>query len=380
MKYNIVSWNCGGGFRKKFRKLLSEYPDTDIFVVAECENPWFYDDEDFKHLFANGFRVGIKTKGLAVWAREGIVLKRLDWPDCSEYSFAPVLIDNRLTLVACWTHGRYVEELHDYLDDNLERISGDRPVLLIGDINSNTIFDREHGDRHHTALVARLAEVGLADCYHRKTGEAQGAESMATYYHRRKQAEPFHIDHAFANPSIVASFGIAAPDTHASWLEYSDHMPLRIVVDTDPKPQADEDSEQEETTELPPNQYYDEQGRLHIIRKGITPAQAQSEWEAKQKEQNKQRMYITVQGGPTFTGSYGVALVEFIKYLGWEVVRDMNFEANHGPLVAEGKKGKWWLEVAPGWQVNCNLNANSMRITAYSIAKAFGKTISVHWS
>ncbi len=378
MKCKIVSWNCGGGFRNKFRKLLEAYPDADVYVVSECEDPWYYDDEEYKHLFANGFRIGIKTKGLGVWVREGVTLKRLDWPNPTQADIVPVIVGGEITLIPAWTHSQdgYVEALHDYLDAFIHRF-GDKTVL-VGDLNSNANFDRKHGDRNHTALVARLAEIGLVDCYHHTSGESQGKETVPTYYHRRKPAEPFHIDHIFANPDLVADFEIAPTDTHTEWLEYSDHMPLQIVIDTEP--QVEEPEKEDEAKEMPSDRYYDENGVLHIIRTGVTMAQAQAEWEARQREKNKQRMFITVQGGPTFTGSYGVALVEFIKYLGWEAVRDMNFEANHGPLIAEGKKGKWWLEVAPGWQVNCNLNANSMRITAYTIAKAFGRTISVHWS
>ena len=133
MKYTIVSWNCNGGFRNKFLELLKTYPDADIFVIQECEDPYFYDVEEFKRLFNNGFRIGAKQKGLAVIARDGITLKRLDWPNNSEYSFAPVLINGEWNLVAVWTQSDYTEELHDFLDANIEKFGS--KTLMLGDFN-----------------------------------------------------------------------------------------------------------------------------------------------------------------------------------------------------------------------------------------------------
>ena len=53
----IVSWNCNGGFRKKYNELFDAYPGADLFMVQECENPDFYNSQEYKTLFLKGFHV-----------------------------------------------------------------------------------------------------------------------------------------------------------------------------------------------------------------------------------------------------------------------------------------------------------------------------------
>ena len=33
----IISWNCNGKFREKFKDIIEE--DADIYVIQECEDP-----------------------------------------------------------------------------------------------------------------------------------------------------------------------------------------------------------------------------------------------------------------------------------------------------------------------------------------------------
>ena len=62
----IVSRNCNGGFRKKYKELFGAYPDADLFMVQECENPDFYNSQEYKTLFLKGFHVGTPDYSMKV--------------------------------------------------------------------------------------------------------------------------------------------------------------------------------------------------------------------------------------------------------------------------------------------------------------------------
>ena len=104
--------------------------------------------------------------------------------------------------------------------------------MLIGDFNSNTIWDSEHPGRNHSLLVNKLHELGLQSVHHQSEGIAHGAESTKTYYHTKKLHFGHHIDYAFLR-SASASLEIGR---HEDWLSYSDHMPL--ILDLEPFPRA----------------------------------------------------------------------------------------------------------------------------------------------
>ena len=42
----IISWNCKGKFREKFKEIIKE--DADIYVICECENPACSESEEYK--------------------------------------------------------------------------------------------------------------------------------------------------------------------------------------------------------------------------------------------------------------------------------------------------------------------------------------------
>ena len=113
----IVSWNCNGGFRKKYNELFDAYPDADLFMVQECENPDFYNSQEYKTLFLKGFHVGTpdySMKGIGVFSTNGHRLRRTKCKyghQLHMLGYAFFEVDNLHKILAVWPHGKYVEDL-----------------------------------------------------------------------------------------------------------------------------------------------------------------------------------------------------------------------------------------------------------------------------
>lgn len=218
----IVSWNCGGGFRKKASEILELEPD--FLVIQEIT------EGDAQGVDARFMRwVGAPgLKGMAVfsfadhpWAIDDADLSDLWW-------FIPVRW-NGLSILAAWAcrmtnSRRYVRAMHEVLD----RYSGfldPTSSIVIGDLNSSTVFDKKHSRLSHTHLVERLGAAGLSSAYHHQSGELHGAESEPTFFLYRHEHRAYHLDYAFvSNPLLERSRVTLGPFVH--WSQFSDHVPL----------------------------------------------------------------------------------------------------------------------------------------------------------
>ncbi|MBR9884133.1 MAG: endonuclease/exonuclease/phosphatase family protein [Oceanospirillales bacterium] len=249
-RFRIVSWNCNGALRTKLDALDSL--QADLLVIQECEDPKrssaHYRDwaGDYQWTGDN------KNKGLGVFAKCAQPLERLGWYGsystptlfsdsaahhwCTEdlKLFLPVTLGD-LTLLAVWTKGTdkqafgYVGQLWKYLHIHHPELSQPR-TMLVGDLNSNTIWDQADRWWNHSDVVAALKNLGLESLYHTQQREPQGQESTPTFYMHRNLNKPYHIDYAFLSEDLQAQSRVDVGDP-VNWLQYSDHMPLLIDVE-----------------------------------------------------------------------------------------------------------------------------------------------------
>jgi hypothetical protein len=224
----IVTWNCCRGPYVKKSALLDPL-DFDIAVIQECAMPavesshclWFGDNP---------------RQGIAVVTRGSYQLRRLPIADNVPKYVVPVEVTGptNFTLLAVWSKGGqrhpYVEgvvhatELYGSLLD-----SGS--AVLAGDLNSNTVWDGTHPkDRNHTALVNRLAQLGLVSAYHAFYSEAHGHETRPTYYFHWKEQRPYHIDYCFVPNAWAQNLRSVEVASYEDWKQHSDHRPLLIDV------------------------------------------------------------------------------------------------------------------------------------------------------
>ena len=109
-------------------------------------------------------------------------------------------------------------------------IAGDATVM-VGDFNSNQIWDRPGRPYMHAEMVHLLDGHGLVSAYHDHYGEAQGAETRNTFYMYRKLERGFHIDHCFVPRAWMPYLKSVQVGDYADWRHLSDHCPMVIEFD-----------------------------------------------------------------------------------------------------------------------------------------------------
>lgn len=223
----IVSWNCNGRFRDKYKEIIKL--NADIYVIQECEDPKISLNLEYKKFACNYMWIGEnKNKGLGVFAKSNIVIDRLKWKSyCLKY-FLPLRINKKIKLLAVWACKPYVEEYYIYQNINYNKY--DLNTVIIGDFNSNKIWDRKHDMRSHSGFVNELKVKGLESVYHYVYKENQGEETNATFYLYRHFNRKYHIDHCFCEVSKIINYQVLED---INWLKISDHIPIILEIDID---------------------------------------------------------------------------------------------------------------------------------------------------
>lgn len=219
----IISWNCGGKFREKFAYMAEL--DADIYIIQECENPADYPSTPYSIFAINYLWTGERnSKGLGIFAKPHILLQPNNWEKYCLRNFLSVNVNRNFDLVAVWACRPYIEEYYIYQSINIANYT-DRTVIM-GDFNSNAIWDKKHDTRTHTAVVQQLQSIGLCSAYHHTYNELQGFESNHTFYLYRHSDKGYHIDHCFTNVNNIAGYHVF---DSLEWLAKSDHVPIMLT-------------------------------------------------------------------------------------------------------------------------------------------------------
>lgn len=220
----IISWNCSGKFREKF-KYIRKY-DADIYVIQECEDPEQVLNKEFDLFSSNYIWSGEnKNKGVGIFARDGILLTKNNWSSFCLREFLSVSVNNNFDLLAVWACKPYIEEYYIYQNINIGNYNN--KTVLIGDFNSNFIWDKAHQKRTHGNVVRELNDIGIVSVYHFVTNERQGEETQKTFYLYRHLDKGYHIDHCFTDKRNVKNYCVLY---EKECLDYSDHMPICLEI------------------------------------------------------------------------------------------------------------------------------------------------------
>ncbi|MDO6472477.1 endonuclease/exonuclease/phosphatase family protein [Maribacter sp. 1_MG-2023] len=233
----IITWNCNGALRNKFESLL-DY-NADIYIVQECENPAETKHAEYKNWAINHLWIGdTKNKGIGIFANTNVKLEKLDWSDIYKNHkvkhFLPCSVNEDFNLLAVWTHNNksptfgYIGQLWKYLQLNKSQL---HKSLIIGDLNSNKIWDKWDRWWNHSDVVKELSEIGIKSLYHKYFKEEQGVETRPTFYLQRKLEKPYHIDYVFASVDFQNGLQKMEVGDVNQWLKISDHLPIVCEFD-----------------------------------------------------------------------------------------------------------------------------------------------------
>ena len=226
-------------YRRKANLMLAHKPD--IVVVPECEHPDKLKFEPGTPLptdivwFGNN-----QNKGLGVFSYTNYKFK-LDDRHRSEFrTILPLFVTNKkhqFTLFAIWANNpddrgyQYVGQVWKAINFYSDLLKN-KKTILVGDFNSNTIWDKPRREGNHSTVVEFLANKGIHSAYHKFFNHPQGKEKHNTLFMYRHKNKSYHIDYCFVSKDLIEKLSNVEVGKHKDWCKHSDHTPLIVTFNS----------------------------------------------------------------------------------------------------------------------------------------------------
>jgi exonuclease III len=235
----LVTWNCNGAYRRKAQPVARYKPD--LAVIQECESlerlkfvkeipspsagVWFGDN---------------LNRGVGVFSYTGLEFELYQPYHESIKYCVPIKVRGRFNfnLLAIWAMGHQDRQL-SYIGQVFQALEVYRDfikqagTILIGDFNSNKIWDRKSRIGNHSRIVDDLEKEEIVSVYHTYFSEAQGVETQPTFYLYRNQDKAYHIDYCFVPKNWTSRLSSVSVGTYAEWRLLSDHSPIFIEFENE---------------------------------------------------------------------------------------------------------------------------------------------------
>ena len=223
-------------YRKKATLVLACKPD--IVVVPECEHPDKLKFETGTPLPNDVFWFGNNpNKGLGVFSYSNYEFQLNEIHNPGFRTILPLTVKNekfQFTLLAIWANNpedrgfQYVGQVWKAINFYSDLLKNER-TILIGDFNSNTIWDKPRREGNHSTVVEFLANKGIHSVYHRYFNQKQGREKHDTLFMYRHKAKSYHIDYCFASDDFFNKLCDIQIGRYNKWCKHSDHTPLFVT-------------------------------------------------------------------------------------------------------------------------------------------------------
>jgi exonuclease III len=230
----IITWNCNMAFRKKWNSVVELNPD--ILIVQECENESKYKQTQLIPGYNEFIWIGENlNKGIGIISFNNYHIELLQ-NYSKEFKFiVPLKVtgESEFNLFAIWAMPDkssrlkgYVGQIWNavnYYESELNSLS-----ILVGDWNSNAIWNHERKNGNHSQLVRLLEEYEILSVYHELNEEEQGKELEPTLFLLKNKDKPYHIDYCFASKNMITEDTTINIGEFEKWIKISDHMPVII--------------------------------------------------------------------------------------------------------------------------------------------------------
>ena len=223
-------------FRRKANLLLAHKPD--IVIIPECEHPDKLKFESSITEPSDVFWFGSnQNKGLGVFSYSNYKFKLVNSHKPDYRTILPLIAANKkfeFTLFAIWANNpqdrgyQYIGQVWkaiNFYSDLLNR----KRTILVGDFNSNTIWDKPRREGNHSTVVEHLEKKEIYSLYHKYFKQTQGKEKHPTLYMYRHKNKPYHIDYCFASNDIAENLKSVKVGDYDFWMQHSDHAPVIVT-------------------------------------------------------------------------------------------------------------------------------------------------------
>jgi exonuclease III len=225
-------------FRKKADFILTQKPDILIVPECECQDKLKFKEETLlpADIFWDGINV---NKGLGVFSYSRYKFRLLDVYNPVFKHVFPLLVTGGqfdFTLFVIWANnpadpdGSYITQIWKAITYYGPLLT-ERPTILMGDFNSNVIWDKKHRSSNHSNVVEFLETKNIFSTYHFHYQESQGQETRPTLFMYRHQDKPYHIDYCFASADFIDKLKDVEVGRYNDWKQCSDHVPLSVSFD-----------------------------------------------------------------------------------------------------------------------------------------------------
>jgi exodeoxyribonuclease III len=222
-------------FRKKANSILLHRPD--ILIIQECESLEKIDFSTFSIQPSDKFWYGRNPhKGVGVFCFSDYRLELKDYHNTEIRTFLPFVITKgevSFNFYAVWAFNalqsgfKYIGQVWKAINHYQEYLRNTQSII-VGDFNSNSIWDGKKMKYNHSSVVKDLELLGLYSLYHLHYDEVQGHETKPTLFLQRNRNKSYHIDYCFASSHFCENLNSVQIGEYEEWISFSDHMPMII--------------------------------------------------------------------------------------------------------------------------------------------------------